>query len=31
MTAKYELTFFDEAGQIHNICLNDIGKRTITL
>ena len=30
MTAKYELTFFDEAGQIHNICLNDIGKRTIT-
>ena len=30
MTAKYELTFFDEAGQIHNICLNDIGKRAIT-
>ena len=30
MTGKYELTFFDEEGQIHSICLNDIGKRTVT-
>lgn len=28
---KYEFTFFDEGGQIHSICLNDIGKRRITL
>lgn len=30
-TGKYEFTFFDKDGQIHNICLNDIGKSTVTL